>query len=149
MTTDNTKLEQIAKQVSLLNRLIELLMAHENQFEVTKYSGYFVEYTEAEYNLLNLEDKFHYVDGKRERSKKYVSRPPEYLGWEIQDTDGKSLTQKAWGDELVKVARELNDPDPRIEMTLFPILEALEIRGIQPANLLEAILNKYYRSLSE
>jgi hypothetical protein len=160
-----TNLQQIARQVSLINRLIELLMAHENQFEVTKYSGDFVEYPEAEFNLLKQEDKYHFVDGNCERRKKYVSRPPECLGRQIQDICGKSLTQKAWSDELVKVAREylktfVNSENYPIEehfvrvygLKTIPDLVYEICKGISNETLssrLEAILNKYGRSLIE
>ena len=153
-------LEQIAKQVSLLNRLIELLRMQDNQFEVTRYSGDFVEYSEEEFNSLQQEDKYN-SDG--ERLKKYVSRPPEYLGKGIQDTDGKSLTQQAWSDELVKVAKEIHTsygqetwriecycPGMDVNYYLVGIIHSLFQtygKGWVSANL-EAILNKYGRSLT-
>jgi hypothetical protein len=115
-----SELEQIAKQVSLLNRLIELLLVR------NKSEGLFP--------------------------------------LDITKDDGKTwikYTEKAWSDELVKVARELNNLPTYRKWTVYYLDEICELlHGTFEIHLdtqnssyeekvalhLEAILNRYGRS---
>lgn len=109
MTTNNTKLEQIAKQVSLLNRLIEQLRMQELPYHPSQ------------------EDE----------------------------------EQKAWSDELVKVARDLVYADSicRFNVIQYTLSIIRSNLGLWNKNIdytksaaylrLEAVLNHYGRSLSE
>lgn len=136
MINNNKKLEQISKQVGLLNRLIELLRMQEEPPD------------REHFHLFGW--KFHTSVENEESGYIATFMHPQQKTYVVLDKVwNHPLTQKAWSDELVKVAKGLNDLDPRIKMTLFPVLEVLEIRGIQPEDPLEAILNKYGRSLNE
>ena len=91
-----TNLEQIAKQISLLNRLLELLE---------------------------------------------MQQLPYHPSQEDEE-------QKGWIDELVRVARELNEFQDGLSD--FAIICLSDISGeIMSTESLEAILNKYGRSLTE
>ena len=80
-------LEQISKQVSLLNRLLELLrMQEEPEESAKKYGWYEWDHICCYYkNPVMTKDK----------------APTLVEAW------NHTLTQKAWSDELLKVAREL------------------------------------------
>lgn len=129
-------LEQIAKQVSLLNRLIELLRMQEEPelMELQgwqQYSGYaedgqFCIY--YKHRLAGAEKSFFAT------RKELISHP---------------LTQKAWGDELVKVARELEPSLTFVHSCLSLICVDLFKDEDHSMNFLEAILNKYGKSLYE
>jgi hypothetical protein len=137
MTTNNLK--QIAKQVSLLNRLIELLRMRETKPDlgiIKQYNWYPVRGFEG-YGQWPL------IEGS------YVKT--------IEEAWNHEITQKAWLEELVKVARELRESDEGemccntwLRQTLCIIASRLELNHeTQSLNPLTLILSRYGRSLSE
>lgn len=136
----NIELQQISKQVSLLNRLIELLrMQEEPKLEDLK------EFTCRAKRGFDGYAKWPLVDGS------YITA-----------IDNHPSTQKAGSDELVKVARELLSDDSGnqklLKKYLIDICESLEIDIDTNGSiftrracewLLGNILNKYGISLSE
>ena len=125
-----TNLQQIAKQVSLINRLIELLRMQEEITEINlEYFGWVIPTEEP-----------------RRSYDRYVwelSRTNQIEVATLEEAWQHPTTQKAWSDELVKVAREyLKIPDLVYEICKGISNETLSSR-------LEAILNKYGRSLIE
>jgi hypothetical protein len=89
-----TNLEQIAKQVSLLNRLIELLRMQEEPSKQRVYDmGW--KFDGGKY--------YKYYYGTPEAIKtSYIWAGDILKAWT------HPVTQKAWSDELVKVTRELH-----------------------------------------
>lgn len=131
-------LEQISKQVSLLNKLIELLRMQEGNYIKTDLFDFGWRCFGA--------DKF-FLKGQEDG---FI--PTFSLG----EAWNHPITQKAWSDELVKVARELDDISETVGLCFFVSqgLKTVEeqLRGdgsTSYVKVLEAILNKYGRSLNE
>lgn len=164
----NNELEQIAKQVNLLNRLIELFMMQEAvSKEIVEFFGW--EWDEENFYQCWREPGNYSVS--------YVRTSNFLEAW------NHPLTQRAWGDELVRVAREYNNlffegtnyetftdqlqkyASPTIDYWQSLIMNASKLsidvlaeKLLRQAGLkedavdaiyLEAILNKYGRSLNE
>jgi hypothetical protein len=124
-----TNLEQIAKQVSLLNRLIELLRMQEDR-ESEHWNKFVKELHIANSYMQEITGADIFI------KKEYILNSENI--------------QKAWSDELVKVVKEL---DKNIELTLtdgwcWDVLDKIHFYS-SPSEKLEAILNKYNRSLIE
>lgn len=133
-----TNLEQIAKQVSLLNRLIELLRMQDGKYTKTDLFSFRIGW------LCFGADKF-FFRAEGDGSIPYFN---------LDDAWDHPITQKAWSDELVKVAGELNAIKKDkglfdfVLQGLYTIADVVE-KGSYHSNGIEAILNKYGRSLSE
>ena len=144
-----TNLEQIAKQVSLLNSLVELLRLQEDNLY-------------ARPAFMRLKNLFVGTTSHRTGPIFYVPYKEEERGdFNAHSRDeawNHPITQKAWGDELVRVAKELylSSSDAVMEVILCNIADNISSEFKQKdyisrdsVTALEAILNKYGRSLSE
>lgn len=147
-------LEQIAKQVSLLNRLVELLRMQEEPIPLAKEimiaAGWRKRNPWSPQDLCND-----------------LAPNEDYLN--PLEAWNHPITQKAWSDELVKVARDyfeflkpyLSIADEEVEPFLIQEYKTYSLKGLlhllrknnwgdySNPSILEAILNKYERSLSE
>ena len=129
-----TNLETIAKQVSLLNRLIELLRMQED-FDDPKWSDYFPGGVQRTGKYITFNGRSIFSNA--------IEIPADYI-------PNARLTQKAWSDELVKVAKELKNLKGIHEPIIAAVLFSLNLKaGSSWESTLEAILNKYDRSLTE
>lgn len=140
MTTSNKELEQIAKQVSLLNRLIELLRMQEEPMDES----------------LEELGTFTYMPNRMAYSecRSYMCAKDD-VDFTFEQAWNHPVTQKAWSDELVKVAGELNKTRNGLTASvLYEICEALGgscsyyMKSSDAVSIiLEATLKKYGRSL--
>lgn len=87
-------LEQIAKQVSLLNRLIELLRMQEDPTD---------ESLEELGTFTWMPNRMAYSE-----CRSYICAKDD-VDFTFEQAWNHPITQKAWSDELVKVARELDN----------------------------------------
>jgi hypothetical protein len=153
-------LSQIAKQVSLVNRLIELLRMQEEPSP--RHLGNFG-WSDTD---LDAGTYYRHIVITKSCISFESFDPSSHQEYTFQEAWNHQLTQKAWSDELVRVAREYletftNSENYRIEehfvvnvygSKTIPDLVYEICKGVSMDTLsskLEAILNKYGRSLIE
>lgn len=146
-----SNLESIAKQVSLLNRLLELLRMQEEPKKLERFFDPFLYHDGYRWKwVYNYNGQKHALVGKRERPDSIDQQDQVLYFNHISDVLKHPEFQKAWSDELVKVAREL----VKYQYSPVPSSVVYHLRRLYDEDgkvgcTYEKILNKYGRSLSE
>lgn len=151
MITNNKELEQIAKQVSLLNRLIDLLRIQEAP-EPKDLEAWFFTNNAQEYNFIRKECTL--------INEAWIMKGTTIFTKTMGEAWNHPITQKAWSDEFVQVARELLSAEVNkwITMLTKDLYDTLKRQDLIPYTIppaftiydtLAAILNRYGRSFGE